>query len=105
MFDSATSWTIIHQAPLSMGFSKQEYWSGLPFLSPGDLPDPGIKPVSLTSPAWVGSLLLVLSGKPLITFITMLRFSYQILWNAAKTVINSKLIASEFYQKIRKTLS
>ena len=45
MSDSfATLWTIAHQAPLSMGFSRQEYWSGLPFPSPGDLPDPGIKP-------------------------------------------------------------
>ena len=39
-------WTIAHQAPPSMGFSRQEYWSGLPFPLPGDLPDPGIKPVS-----------------------------------------------------------
>ena len=39
-------WTVALQAPLSMGFSRQEYWSGLPFPSPGDLPDPGIKPVS-----------------------------------------------------------
>ena len=39
------------QAPLSMGFSRQEYWSRLPFLSPGDLPDPGIEPASRTSPA------------------------------------------------------
>ena len=39
----ATPWTVAHQAPLSMGFSRQEYWSGLPFPSPGDLPDPGIK--------------------------------------------------------------
>ena len=39
-------WTVALQAPLSMGFSKQEYWSGLPFPSPGDLPNPGIKPVS-----------------------------------------------------------
>ena len=46
MSDSMTPWTIVHQAPLSMGFSRQEYWSGLPFLSPGDLPKPGIKPVS-----------------------------------------------------------
>ena len=37
-------WTIAHQAPLSMKFSRQEYWSGLPFPSPGDLPNPGIKP-------------------------------------------------------------
>ena len=42
----ATPWTAAHQAPLSMGFPRQEYWSELPFLSPGDLPDPGIEPVS-----------------------------------------------------------
>ena len=40
----ATPWTAAHQAPPSMGFSKQEYWSGLPFPSPGDLSDPGIEP-------------------------------------------------------------
>ena len=42
----ATPWTVDHQAPLSMGVSTQEYWSGLPFSSPRDLPDPGIKPMS-----------------------------------------------------------
>ena len=42
----ATPWTAAYQAPLSMGFSGQEYWSRLPFPSPGDLPDPGIKPGS-----------------------------------------------------------
>ena len=42
----ATPWTVAHQAPLSMGFSRQEYWSGLPFPSPGDLPDPGTEPGS-----------------------------------------------------------
>ena len=42
----ATPWTVAHQAPLSMGFSKQEYWSGLPFPSSGNLPDPGIEPRS-----------------------------------------------------------
>ena len=41
-----TPWTVACQAPLSMGFSRQKYWSGLPFPSPGDLPDPGIKPGS-----------------------------------------------------------
>ena len=41
-----TPWTVAQQAPLFMGFSRQEYWSGLPFPSPGDLPDPGIKPRS-----------------------------------------------------------
>ena len=42
----ATPWTKAYQAPLSMGFSRQEYWSGLPFPSPGDLPNPGIEPES-----------------------------------------------------------
>ena len=42
----AILWTVACQAPLSMGISKQEYWSGLPFPSPGDLPDPGIEPGS-----------------------------------------------------------
>ena len=45
--DSVTPWTGAHQAPLSMEFPRQEDWSGLPFPSPGDLPDPGIEPVSL----------------------------------------------------------
>ena len=50
-----TSWTTAHQALLSMGFSRQEYWSRLPFLPPGNLPNPGIKPVSLNSPALASS--------------------------------------------------
>ena len=47
-----TPWIIAHQVPLSLGFSWQEYWSGFPFPSPGDLPDPRIEPVSLASCAW-----------------------------------------------------
>ena len=43
-------WTVVYQAPQSMEFSRQEYWSGLPFLSPGDLPNPGIEPMSPTLP-------------------------------------------------------
>ena len=50
----ATLRTVACQAPLSMGFSRQEYWSGLPCTSPGHLPDPGIEPVSLMSPALAG---------------------------------------------------
>ena len=50
----ATRWAIACQAPLSKEFSRQEYWSGLPFPSPGDLPDSEIKPVSLKSPALAG---------------------------------------------------
>ena len=46
MSDSVTLWTIAHQAPLATGLPMQEYWSGLPFLSPGDLPGPGIEPGS-----------------------------------------------------------
>ena len=46
----ATPWTVGRQAPLSMGFSRQEYWSGLPFPSSGDLPDPGIEPRSPALP-------------------------------------------------------
>ena len=47
----ATPWTAAYQAPLSMGFSRQQHWSGLPCPPPGDLSDPGIKPTSLFSPA------------------------------------------------------
>ena len=46
----AASWTAARQAPLSMEFFRREYWSGLPFLSPGSLPNPGIEPVALASP-------------------------------------------------------
>ena len=57
-----TPWTVVHQAPLSVGFSRQEYWSGLPFPSPGDLPDPGVKP---QSPAFqADSLPFELQGSP-----------------------------------------
>ena len=52
--DSATPWTTDRQAPLSMGFVRQEYWSGLPFPPPGDLPNPGMEPVSLVSPSLAG---------------------------------------------------
>ena len=58
----ATPWTVANQVPLSMGFSRQEYWSGLPFPSPGDLPDPGIKPTSLASPALAGEFFATRSG-------------------------------------------
>ena len=61
MFNSfATPWSVAHQAPLSIGFPRQEYWNGLPFLSPGDLPDP------LMTLALAGRLFTTeLPGKPL----------------------------------------
>ena len=58
----ATLRSIAHQAPLSMGFSRQEYWSGLPFPSPGDLPNPGVKPRSPTLQAY--ALTSEPTGKP-----------------------------------------
>ena len=51
---SVTPWTVAHQAPLSMGFSRQEYWSGLPFPSLLDLPNLGIEPASSEAPALAG---------------------------------------------------
>ena len=66
----ATSWTVSYQSPPSMGFSRQEYWSGLPFPSPEDLPNPGIEPVSpnyQASPALAGRFFTTEpSGKPVV---------------------------------------
>ena len=67
----APLWTVARQTPLSMGFSRQEYWSGLPCPPPGNLPDPGVKPVSLTSPA--------LAGRFFITSTTWEASSYDII--------------------------
>ena len=71
---SATPWTIACWAPLSMGFSRQEFWSGLPFPSPGDLPDPGIEPMSPMSPAWASGF-----------------FTTSATWEAPHTVYTSQL--------------
>ena len=54
MSDSATAWTVARLAPLSMGFSRQESWSVLPFPTPGDLPNPGTETESLSSPVLAG---------------------------------------------------
>ena len=60
-----TPWTVAHQAPLSMGFSRQEYWNGLPFPPPGDLPEAGIEPMTPASPALAGGFFTTeLPGKP-----------------------------------------
>ena len=63
MSDSCGPMTVARQAPLSLEFSKQEYWSGLPFPSPGDLPNPGIEPRSPALQA--DSLATELPGKPM----------------------------------------
>ena len=64
--DSATLWTVACQTPLSMGFSRQEYWSELPYPPIGDLPNPGIEPVSPASPIYIagGFFTTEPSGKP-----------------------------------------
>ena len=54
-----TPWMVAHQAPLSMEFSRQEYWNGLPFPTPGDLPNPGMELISPTSPALQADSLLL----------------------------------------------
>ena len=62
-----TAWTVTRQPPLSMEFSRQEYWSGLPFPPPGDSPNLGIKPKSLVSPALAGEFFTIEPpGKPII---------------------------------------
>ena len=59
-------WTVAHQIPLSMGYSRQEYWSGLPCPPPGDIPNPGMEPISLVFDALqAGSLPTEPRGKPL----------------------------------------
>ena len=72
--DSATPWTVAHQAPLSIEFSRQEYWSGVQFLSPGDLPDLGIKPRSPALQA--NSLLSEPPGNPWCILIHICTFYY-----------------------------
>ena len=81
----ATPWTVIHQAFLSIGFSKQEYWSGLPCPPPGHLPDPGIETCLLHLLHWqVGSLPLAPSGKPSATL-----HSPTLIWNLERGFLSS----------------
>ena len=78
-----TLWTVAHQAPLSMGFSKQEYWSGLPFPSPGDFSDPGIKAVSPALQA--DALSSEPSGKPLHRKSTP--HGYGLVWRSNQSIL------------------
>ena len=77
----ATIWTVGHQAPVSMEFSRQKYWSGLSFPTPGELPDPGMEPPSLMDPALAGGFLTTVPpAKPLkifrVFFCSVFAFSY-----------------------------
>ena len=77
----ATLWTLACQSPLSMEFSRQEYWSGLPFPPPGDLPDPGTEPMSLVSPALAGGFFTTVSpGKPVCVCVCVFSLE-QTLWS------------------------
>ena len=81
-----TPWTIARQAPLSMKFSRQEYWSGLPFPSPGDLPNPGIKLVTLMSPALAGRFFTIgIFSNELALLIRSLKY-----WNFSFSPFNNK---------------
>ena len=72
-----TPWIVNHQVPLSMGFPRQEYWSGLPFPSPGYLPDPGVEPVSPASPALAGGFFTTEPpGKPIYVYVCVCIYIY-----------------------------
>ena len=70
----ATPWTAARRAPLSMGFSRQKYWSGLPRPPAGDLPEPGIKPTSLPTPAQAGGFFTTITTWEVPTLHTDVRF-------------------------------
>ena len=77
-------WAITLQVPLSVGFPRQEYWSGLPFPSPGDLPNSGIKPASLVSPALAGGF-----------------FTISTTWEAPKFLQTCQIIQNNYIKKRR----
>ena len=79
----ATLWTVAPQAPLPMGFSRQEYWSALPFPPPGDLSDPRIEPASVTSPALAGRFFTTnrsLSMEMIIWFLSFFSLVWCVNW-------------------------
>ena len=84
-----TPWTVAHQAPLSMGFPRQEYWSGLPFLPPQDLPDPRIKPGF--SALQADSLLTEPQGKPQFLSFILLKIGRIIMHVIATAISNSNM--------------
>ena len=84
---SETPWTVAHQAPLSMGFSRPEYWSGLPFLTPADLPNPGTE---LPSPALAGGFFTTEPpGKPVCTYAHLIKRQLKSLAGEVKAEISA----------------
>ena len=97
----ATPWTVFHEAPLSMGSSRQEYWSGLPFPPPGDLSDPGIDPVSLASSELAGGSLSLLGGRGKeLLFITQTREMPAALSTKVHCIMKSPEILTPFVHSI-----
>ena len=90
----ATPWTIARQAPLSMKFSRQEYWSGLPCPSPGDLPNPGIEPMSLTSTVLAGRFFTTSATweVPNANFLAKWPFS----WNSTSRILFAQIYPKKF---------
>ena len=99
VFDSATPWTVAHQAPLSLGFPRQDYWSGLPFPPSGDLPDPGME---LRSPVLAGEFFTTEWGRPLLPLVRYkLRFFGCKYYKPKQTALSKR----EAYRKDMRTLS
>ena len=93
-----TPWTVAHQVPLSMGFSRQEYWSGLPFPSPGDLPNPRVEPGSPALQA--DSLLSEPPGKPRMASLILLK-----LFSPCDSLTQKPLMGSQFFENKVKVTS
>ena len=87
---SATPWIVVHQSPLSMKFSRQEYWNGFPFPTSRDLPYPRTKPTSLASPELAGGFFSIAPpGKPYDKDINMLRTKLNAGWNQDDDITNN----------------
>ena len=86
-------WTIAYQVPLSMALSKQEFWHGLPFLSSGDLPDPGIEPASLVSPALAGRFFTTSA----LHYQSLIRYSHQALIKLLEALFSFLIWHSYFF--------
>ena len=96
-------WAVVRQAPLSMGFSRQEYWNGLPFPSPGELPDPGIEP---RSPALQADALQTeLCGKPLVYISSVQSFNYVWLFATPRTAAHQASLSITNSRSLLKLMS
>ena len=93
----ATPWTVAHQARLSMGFSRQEYWSGFPCPPPGDLPDLWTEPVSLMIPALAGKLFTTSATWEV--YISIYRHTSEILWVWFQTTTIKQLLHTVSHMK------